>query len=470
MPGRLTIVAINTKVKRFINRWILRKLPQPLSIGIFKMYHMITDRENKAIKERIKSLRIDDYVEIVEKPQKNVLIITVDCLRYRNLSFTGYPRETTPFLDGLKFKYQGISTAPWTYPSVASILTGLYPHNHGAFIDKRIKNREDLRRFKAIKQTVITLPELMNLLGYKTYFATPIGLAGFAFKKRTVVKFHPPEYKAESVLKEFLEWVDKNNHRRFFAYIHLGDTHQPLNPPDQYRNYFGKVKKIPNIESWDYNRPEDWEKPGFKEFKDNRMLLYDNTIRYVNDQIEWLFEEFEKRKLSDDTLIVITADHGEEFWEHAKIEAKYFYDPRGIYGVDHGHSVFSELIEVPILFYGFDELKQRDVISSVDIFPTILYELNLKPNIYLDGYPLQIAPKKRLILTEAVDYGYEKKSLIIGEFKLLHAPKDGVKWIFTRKNDPFEQNPILEKEVVQVFEDKLKKILAKGNIEQSAHR
>jgi len=451
------------RVKRAVNRYVIQKLPKPIGSRIFRLYHRIADRETRAIRERLKSLKLEKYVTLTDNPQKNVLIITVDCLRYRNLSFTGYPRETSPFLDGIKAKYLGISTAPWTYPSVASILTGLYPHNHGAYIDRRIKDREDLRRFKAIKREVITLPELMSLIGYRTYFATPIGLAGFAFKKRTLVKFHPHREIAENVFREFLKWVKKDS-GKFFAYLHLGDTHQPLEPPEEYKNYLGKVKKIPKIESWDYTKPEDWKKPGFEEFKENRMLLYDNTIRYVNDQIELLFEELERLKVLDDTLVVITADHGEEFWEHAEVEAKYFYDPRGVYGIDHGHNVFGELIEVPILFHGFSRLKRRDVISSVDILPTILQELGIEPTVRLDGYPLQNAPKKRWILTEAVDYGHEKKSLIVDEFKLLYSPGDNVKWLFLRKKDPLEQNPITQRDIVQVFEDKLKKILVKGTV------
>jgi arylsulfatase A-like enzyme len=174
----------------------------------------------------------------------------------------------------------------------------------------------------------------------------------------------------------------------------------------------------------------------------------------------------EKSKLLDDTLIIITADHGEEFWEHAKTEAKHFYDTRKGTGYGHGHNVFREITEVPATFYGFRGLKKQNPISSADIVPTILTELGITPKFRLDGKPLQEKqPSKRVLLTEASGYGYEKKALVIGDIKFLYAPDDGVRWVFNLERDPDEMRPITDDEVTSIMEHRLKKIISRMQVE-----
>jgi len=136
-----------------------------------------------------------------------------------------------------------------------------------------------------------------------------------------------------------------------------------------------------------------------------------------------------------DALVVITADHGEEFWEHAEVEARYFYDERGEYGVDHGHNVFSEIVEVPLALYGFKGLRDHRRVSLADVTPTILDELGVRLKFRPDGVSLK-ERAKRAILTEAVDYGHEKKALYWGDFKFLYARDDGVKWSSTSRKTP----------------------------------
>ena len=198
------------------------------------------------------------------------------------------------------------------------------------------------------------------------------------------------------------------------------------------------------------------------------MLLYDSLARYVDGQIEELFNKLDSMRLLDDTLIVITADHGEEFWEHSKLEAGNFFDPRGYSGVGHGHNLFSEIIEVPVVFHGFPKLSRDPKrISGVDITPTVLRELEIQPEFVLDGFPLQDPPKNRVILTEAIGYGYEKKSIIVNDFKFLHAPVDNVKWLFILNRDSEEKQPITDEKLIEMFDHKLKKTLARLTVEAS---
>lgn len=415
-------------------------------------------RTRREALKRIKTLKAENNFDLIGMEKRNVLFIVIDCLRFKNTSLASYERDTTPFLKAFGEHYKAITGAPWTYPSVPTILTGLYPTKHGAYIHSRVKHLDNLKNLGGIRRNIITLPELFLYVNYDVYMATSIELSSLHFRRRIPdIRWYPGETRAEKILSDFLKWVNKRK-KPFFAYLHLGDTHEPLNPPKEYWNFFGKVKKLRNIEKWDYVHPRDWTKPSFKKYVKNRVLLYDNTARYVNDELERFFEELKKLDVLDNTLVVITADHGEEFWEHAEIEAKHFYDPRGTYGVGHGHNVFNEIVEVPLVLWGFKGLKDKKVVSTTDITPTVFKELGIIPKYRLDGIPIQEKEySKRIILIEATGYGYEKKALYWKDLKFLYAPDDKVKWIFNLKKDPNEQNPITDFEIAEIFEQKLKK-------------
>jgi len=437
------------------------ELTKRLALRFYNEY-----QERKAQKEfysRIRSIDIDKYVDTSNRPDINVIILTVDCLRYSNLSFTGYQRETTSFLDSLKVKFRAVSAAPWTYPSVASILTGLYPHNHNAYIHNKIKNFDTLKGFKPIRKSVLTLPEILFALDYDIYFGAAIDVASYPLKGRVIPKRYPDDAPAEELLNDLKKWISKRK-KSFFAYVQLGDVHEPLAPPKEFRHHFGRVEELPDIERWAFRRPEEQRGEEFQKYRENKILLYDNTLRYVDYAIEWFYSFLEDSGLLDSTILIITADHGEEFWEHAKLEAENFYDPRGYYGVGHGHNIFNEIVEVPILIDG-NLIKRRDDyteirVSTVDIVPTIVELADISHILTFDGQNLfEVKNKKRPLLSEAVGYGYEKKALVVGRYKLLYAPDDGVQWLFDLKKDPFEQHPIKDEEVTSIFVDKLNTML-----------
>lgn len=411
------------------------------------------------------------YFERIEKNNINVVLVNIDCLRYRNTSYSGYYRKTTPFIDSFPNKYKAISAAPHTFPSVASLLTGYYPHSHGSFIKSEIKNFDKIRYFGLIRPALLTLPEIFQLLKYNTYFYTAIPASLFAFKGRIkpYILYKPACKLLRKVLKNIVE-----GGRPFFAYIHLGDLHEPLTiPPKEFENYFGDPKKIKNIRRWKYRRPEEQKGPEFEEYRFNRILFYDNVLRYVDYCIEEFYSMLDNRKIVDDTLFIITSDHGEEFWEHASIEAKYFFDPRGYVGVGHGHNVFNEIIEIPLvinnpIMKNFSKNLDQYV-SSVDITPTILsvIGLSLKSNSkYLfDGMLLTERLRgKSFVLCEAIGYGYEKKAFINinNNYKLLYSAKDDIQWVFDLNKDPYEEKPITDHEIIDEMVKQLKKFIIKN--------
>lgn len=451
------IIEKNAKIHR-----IIRKV-----YGKFRMGRDLLQNQSY-FRTRINKIKpsAEKFLDLSSKPDKNVILITIDCLRYDHLSFTGYQRETTPFLDSLKgYKAPLIATSPWTYPAVASLLTGFYPHNHGAILEGEDR-KFDVSKLKPLKSNILTLSEILALFGYATYFNSGIDLAMLSVRRRFYDQKLNSFTEADAILNDLKGWI-RNQKGNFFAHVHLKDPHEPITPPKEFYNYFGKVKKLYKIEYWgDFQRPENQRGKEFEEFKENKLLLYDNTLRYVDYALERFYAFLENEGLTDNTVLIITADHGEEFWDHAELEAKYFYDVRGYAGIGHGHSVFNELIQVPLIMVGPEISKKEEdkFVSGVDIAPTLLDLLGAQHNILFDGMNLFRAPKKRLILSENTIHGHEKKALVYGKLKFFYSKDDGVAWIFNLKNDPREQNPIIDDELSRIFTEKLSKALLKKQL------
>jgi arylsulfatase A-like enzyme len=422
-------------------------------------------RARIAVRRRMRRLKLDNL--IVSSPQSplNIIVITIDCLRGRQLSCLGHHRQTTPFLDTFDQRSVAISAATWTYPSVTSMLTGLYPHNHGAFIPGKVKDFGNPREYRRMHNRVIALPEILRFLGYEVCFSTAIYLAFAPLRARVVPRLHRPSANAEDLFHDILRWIDGRKRSRFFAYVHLADLHTPLNPPRPFRDHFGKVKPLRNIDMWDFvtrqQQTDDIE--GFTEYKEARELLYDNTLRGVDHTIELFIRDLEARGLKDSTAVLVTADHGEEFWEHAELEAGSFYVQSNCHGFGHGHTPFNELIEVPLLINGPVPQTDSDArVSTVDIVPTVLELLGIEHKMRFDGVNVFQATGNRPLLSEASGIGYEKKALIMGRYKLIYSEEDGVEWVFDLEKDPEEQHPITDKQITSVFVDKLHSMIGDG--------
>ena len=445
------------RLQRIIRR---HRLTRKIAWNTYSRYQ--NPKLKSEFNSRISQINPAEYLDVSHKPNLNVIILVVDCLRNSHLSYQGYLRKTTPFLDSIKSRFTAISASSWTYPSVASILTGLYPHNHNAVIAGEIKHFQRLESFQKMRGDILTLPEMLFLLGYRTYFGTAIDTAFHPLRGRVIPVRYDHYTRADNVLDDLIAWLAKQKEDKFLAYIQLGDLHVPLNPPGNFRNLFGDVKDLPAINFWYFNKPEDQKSTdeNFREYRENRVLLYDNTLRYVDNAIEHFYNGIKDNGLVDSTVFMVTADHGEEFWEHAEIEAKSFYDPRGCYGIGHGHSVFNETIEVPLLISGPVPYQNSSrLVSTVDIVPTIIDLLGVRHNMRFDGRSVFEAVEDRALLSEASGYGYEKKALIIGKYKLIYSKDDRVEWLFDLEKDPQEQHPIDDREVTAVFVEKLSQML-----------
>lgn len=389
-------------------------------------------------------------VPVYDLENRDVLFLVVDCLRNDHISRSGYDRETTPFLDSVGNYYPNcISAAPWTYPSVPSILTGLYPHNHGAVFESEYRNKVMDGTPASVRGDVYTLPEILARTGYETYLSTAIATAEIPvrgrFKQSNI--YHDSHYNApaKKLVTRLIDWWDSTDGSRF-GYVHFGDLHTHLRRPEQ--NQFGKIPDIPDIEHWNFTHSTE-PREEFEAYRRAKLKLYDSILHYVDDQFRRLFQALADRDDLEDTLIVIVGDHGEEFWDRVELEQRHFDDPRDIYGTGHGHALIPEVLSVPLIISGGNDQPTSNWVSTTDIVPTVLSELGLKDESLLsyDGFPLQESIPSRAVLAEEIAYGYDQQAVVRDNYHLINSPHENESIIIDLDTDKIIENHEVEKEL-----------------------
>jgi arylsulfatase A-like enzyme len=378
----------------------------------------------------------------------NLVLIGVDTLRPDHLGCYGYDRDTSPHIDRLGTKgvvfENVVSSCPWTLPSFATVFTGLYPTQHGA-IDTHTP----------IGGSLSTLAEILKAHGYATGAIINAPLLkgkyavdqGFDFYYMT-----PPEGRAaDGTTRDALKWIDENSRGPFFMFAHYFDPHIPYGPPAPYDTLFdpqyrGALEspyipsRLPqyrlravNFSEMKKLSPADWN---------HIRALYDGEIAFTDQAIGELLQGLKKRGLMENSLIVLLSDHGEEFFEHQ--------------GFEHGHTLFEELLKVPLIFSLPGRLPENRRIARqvrlVDVEPTILDLLGIDSRIHTEGVSLAPllegngnlpAPEGSLLppeiaYSEALLYGGQKKSLTAYPWKLIYDVMSGEVAFYNLSEDPGE--------------------------------
>jgi arylsulfatase A-like enzyme len=280
----------------------------------------------------------------------NVLLIVIDTLRADHLSAYGYARSTSPNLDrlareGVLFE-NAIAPASWSLPSHTSILSGRFPYEHKA---DEVHGGFD-GRYPLIS-------EHLQRLGYRTaafsgnsmYFSPLVGLGkGFehfdfhsgeltdragrtlyvqkffsGLRKFGLSRYQPGRWQASDMVDAILPWIDNDRQRPFFAVVNFFDVHEPYNPPEPFRTRFATTDGATA-------RSQSRSQQVFSDVDG-----YDGAISYLDEQISNLLDRLNTRSLLQNTLVVITSDHGQSFGEHR------------VYG--HGKALYRNLIHVPLI-------------------------------------------------------------------------------------------------------------------------
>ena len=352
------------------------------------------------------------------EPPRGVVLVVVDTLRADHLGAYGYERPTSPHFDALAndavlFR-DAVAPAPWTLPSLATLMTSLYPSVHGAHSPSELGDLGwyfepgSFRAFSKLHESRTTLAEVLQEAGFATFgavqgsYATAVFGMGQGFE--TYRQNETPGFRFD--LEDALAWLDREEPERFLVYLHVMEVHAPYTPiairP-------GAKRKIPpeRLEAFEDAVAEERLRfltrdflPGYggrvegtrKDLQrlsrargridaaDVRQLvaLYDRGIAYVDHWIGALVGGLRERRLLDDVVLVVASDHGEEFLEHGRLE--------------HSFSYYEEMLHVPLLMRVPGEGRGRVVdatVGLVDVMPTLLDILGVAAPAGLQGRSLR---------------------------------------------------------------------------------
>lgn len=308
-----------------------------------------------------------------ERP--NIVLIVIDTFRADHLGCYGYERETSPAMDsiaetGIVFlNVQG--QASWTLPSVTSIFTGLNVREHGA---GRRGNA-----VMAMNYEIPTIPLFLKGQGYTTKGIFNIFLLSEQFGFNKGFDSFSCEWlgdgRAGLSVDEALEWLTGlDGSQPFFLSLHIFDPHDPYDPPAPFDTYF-TPEGSRGITWWPAR--QDGSLDDSNENLEHLTGLYDGEIAWTDSQIERVFSHLRSNGLAENTLVIITADHGEEFLDHGS--------------VGHGYTMHREILHVPIIISGPGiPSGVRDTLlrAQIDILPTILEYLHAEVPEHLAGHSL----------------------------------------------------------------------------------
>ncbi|WP_142858440.1 sulfatase-like hydrolase/transferase [Salinigranum halophilum] len=345
---------------------------------------------------------------------EHVLLVVVDALR----------PDAAPDI-GVEFG-SAVTPGTWTFPAVTSLHTSLYPHEHGSVAHTHPEDEEFAMPQQYSSRE--TIAHTLESAGYETYagcaFITPFLAVKSWYQSTRVYDFE----RAENVISDYLSWRDERP--QTFGYLHLGDLHNPLNPPEQYKRPYDID------ESLDLAFPDQWAadfdgSPEAQHFHEQRVKLYRAALDYVSDQLRDLLSE-----VGDDTLVVVTGDHGESQFEHAQKD-RVMSDSRPNYGVGHGGTPFDELARVPVAVSvpGEGTVVPTGGWGSLIDIPQTISERVLETH-HFSGYDwAEDIPVERAVICEACRYGTERKAIYRGSEFLIHSKTDNVTFTGTVTSD-----------------------------------
>ncbi|MBW2272156.1 MAG: sulfatase [Deltaproteobacteria bacterium] len=293
-----------------------------------------------------------------ESAPRNLLLITVDTLRSDHLGAWGYGRGTSPAIDalaagGVVFE-DAYSHTSWTLPSLATLMTSLYTSSHGAWDFK-----------SKLPESVTTLAEILTGRGYRSGAVVTHVFAGRKYgMHQGFVEFDEDlvvdgirahvQITSPRVTAKGLEWIRRRagEEQPWFLWLHYFDPH-------------GEYMEHPGI-SAAFGREE-------------KRDLYDGEIAFTDRAIGSLLRGLEELGRAGDTVVVLTADHGEEFAEHGRTR--------------HGKTLYEEVIRVPLIVRapGLAPGRVQGAVPSVDLLPTLLELMDLPAPAGIEGASLVAA-------------------------------------------------------------------------------
>ena len=372
-----------------------------------------------------------------------MLVYLTDTLRADKLhTYNPGSRVRTPSLDqwvrGAATMLRGHSQENWTKPSVATLLSGLFPWEHQASSEEAV-----------LPGSVDLLSERLRGESYYTGAFVANGFCSdrFGFRQgwHTFRNYIREGLRSQSnfVAADVIDWLDRRpQDQPFFLYVHTIDPHVPYMPP---REILALYDPDPYEGIVDFGRDRsllEHVKGGSVRLSERDRVrleaLYDGEITFHDTHFGAIMSALESRGIADETIVVFTADHGEEFFDHES--------------VGHGHSMYEELIQVPLIVRipgltdagGPAGMRVDDTVGLVDVLPTIYDALGMPIPPDLSGqsfYPQllgEAADAPRFAMTGFME-GW--RAVNVGRIKLIHRTERRIQ-LFDTVDDPDETRDV----------------------------
>lgn len=306
---------------------------------------------------------------------KSILLISIDTLRADHLSTYGYFRDTDPnlkrFADKALIFERAYSVMGTTLPAHISLLTSTYPISHAIKANLKVL-KQPFTGAHGARSLALSLQ--------KAGFATGAVISSAPLKKNTGINagfddYYQPEsasHSAGTTTRKVLQWLSKRDPDvPFFLWAHYFDPHEPYRPPDAHRIYEGGPEQEAHFDELAILRGPTDDFPRHRN-RDGKTLvdihnLYDGEVHYVDHEIGKLFAGLEKRRLWDELMVVVVADHGQGLAQHR-------WDSHG--------RIYDEILKVPLIVkfpasMAIKPARLEHVVSIIDVVPTLVKHLGL---------------------------------------------------------------------------------------------
>jgi arylsulfatase A-like enzyme len=388
----------------------------------------------------------------------NLLLLTVDTLRRDEVGFFAGGPSITPSIDSLATEgaafLEATSCAPWTLSSLAAIHTGHYSSTTGVFTGKNrlapgfqtlasILTRNGYHT-RAIGRNTWLKPVFGLAQGFEVYDSGPVDDLPSTQQRRLLLErlIRPKQIRTNHVdgdasgaasrvvIEKALAFLrGYTSERPFFLWLHINNVHAPYEPKGDY---------LPAVE--DYSGPFTYTSGTVVRLRIGDRLtesdktrlkeLYQGEIRYADRLIGQLLSTLRQTDLARSTVVVFASDHGEEFWDHGSVM--------------HGHTLYEELLRVPLVFSWQDGIRPGQRISTpcslIDIVPTVLTVLGVRHVVSFPGMMLleNQSTHDRARFAEGLEFFDEQKSVTLRGWKLVASEDLESNQLFYLPNDPNE--------------------------------
>ncbi|MHC4295303.1 MAG: sulfatase, partial [Planctomycetota bacterium] len=363
------------------------------------------------------------------KSYPNMFLIVIDTLRRDAVGCYGNSLGVTPRIDeiaaeGVRFG-RAIAASGWTLPSMATLLTGTFPTIHGG---QRIVKHKSMWQTPTIRRDVPTAAEIFKKNGFGNTFA----LANNAFTSPLLglnrgfdAYNHRHAYsntlrRSDENIDTTLKMLRAHRNESNFAFLHLFDPHLSYDPPPAYKAKFtnGRTHPPPPLINGQCRAIQtNPNEPPKKEDINYVKGVYYGEVNFVDVHVGRFVDALKKMNLYEQATLVITADHGEEFWDHN--------------GFEHGHSLYDELTRVPMILKLPSDVQpaRREIgaqVRHIDVAPTLFDLAGIEKPVSFEGESLlplilgETEETDRIAYCENTLYGSQKRSWSTGRYKCVY--------------------------------------------------